>query len=156
MHRPFLLMLGIYYDLTLAYSLRLKKIVILDVIVLAALFTVRMMAGSAAVAIWPPPGCWPIPCFCSSAWHWSNDMPNWYHAHDHGPARARSYVVSDSELLAAMGVASAFMAVLVLVLYITSGPAQSYYGRHQVIWLAARFALLALLHLACCPSRRHA
>ena len=46
-------MLGIYYTTTLAYSFRLKKIVILDVIVLAMLFTIRMMAGSAAVDVWP-------------------------------------------------------------------------------------------------------
>ena len=53
--RSFLAMVGIYYALTLAYSMWLKRIIVLDVIVLATLFTMRMMAGSAAVAIWPSP-----------------------------------------------------------------------------------------------------
>ncbi|MCB2149016.1 MAG: UbiA family prenyltransferase [Deltaproteobacteria bacterium] len=147
--RAFLAVLGIYYALTLAYSLRLKQIVILDVIVLAALFTVRMMAGSAAVSIWP------------SAWLLAFSMFLFISLAlvkryaelatmrlEHGPnARARGYEVSDAELLASMGVASAFVAILVLVLYITSGAAHLHYGRHQAIWLVCPFLLYWLCNI---------
>ena len=144
---PFLLMLGSYYTITLAYSLRLKKIVILDVIILATLFTVRMMAGSAAVDVWP------------SSWLLSHSMFLFIRLAlvkryaelvtmriEHGQAaKARSYVASDSELLAAMGVASAFSSVLVLVLYISSDSAQFLYGHLNVIWLVCP----ALLYWRC-------
>ncbi len=143
----FLLVLGMYYTTTLVYSFRLKKIVILDVIVLAALFTLRMMAGSAAVDVWP------------SSWLLAHSMFLFISLAlvkryaelvtmriEHGQAaKARSYVASDSELLATMGIASAFMSVLVLVLYITSGAAQLLYGHLNVIWLACP----ALLYWLC-------
>ncbi len=143
----FLLILGMYYATTLVYSFRLKKIVILDVIVLAALFTLRMMAGSAAVDVWP------------SSWLLAHSMFLFISLAlvkryaelvtmrlEHGQAaKARSYVASDSELLATMGIASAFMSVLVLVLYITSGAAQLLYGHLNVIWLACP----ALLYWLC-------
>jgi len=144
---PFFFMLGIYYTTTLAYSFRLKKIVILDVIVLAMLFTIRMMAGSAAVDVWP------------SSWLLAHSMFLFISLAlvkryaelvtmriEHGrAAKARSYVASDSELLAAMGIASAFISVLVLVLYITSGAAQRIYIHHNLIWLACP----ALLYWLC-------
>ena len=50
---PFLEVVLSYFALTLAYSLRLKTVVLLDVIILAGLYTMRLMAGSAAVGIWP-------------------------------------------------------------------------------------------------------
>jgi 4-hydroxybenzoate polyprenyltransferase len=145
----FLMMLGIYYGLTLAYSLRLKKLVILDVIVLAALFTVRMMAGSAAVAIWPSSWLLALSMFVFLSLALVKRYAELVTMRiEHGPsARARSYEVSDAELLSTMGIASAFVAVLVLVLYITSGPAQLYYGRHRVIWLACPFLLFWICYI---------
>ncbi len=46
---PFAGVLLCYYVLTLAYSLRLKRIVMLDVIVLAALYTVRIIGGAVVI-----------------------------------------------------------------------------------------------------------
>ncbi len=145
----FLIVLGIYYGLTLAYSLRLKKIVILDAILLAALFTVRMLAGSAAVAIWPSSWLLALSMFLFISLALVKRYAELVTMRiEHGlSARARSYVVSDAELLAAMGVASAFVAVLVLVLYITSGPAHLHYGRHQAIWLACPMLLFWICYL---------
>jgi hypothetical protein len=56
-------------------------------------------------------------------------------------------VVSDAELLSAIGVASGVVAVLVLVLYITSGPAQLYYGRHYTIWLVCPMLLFWICYI---------
>jgi 4-hydroxybenzoate polyprenyltransferase len=145
----FLIVLGIYYALTLAYSLRLKKIVILDAVVLAALFTVRMLAGSAAVAIWPSSWLLALSMFLFMSLALVKRYAELVTMRiEHGQnARARSYVVSDAELLSAMGVASAFVAVLVLVLYITSGPAHLHYGRHQAIWLACPILLFWVCYI---------
>jgi 4-hydroxybenzoate polyprenyltransferase len=129
--------------------LRLKKIVILDVIILAGLFTVRMMAGSAAVDIWP--SSWLLAhsmfLFISLALvKRYAELVTMRIAHGKA-AKARSYVASDSELLAAMGVASAFVSALVLVLYITSGSAQLSYGRQNVIWLVCPVLLYWLCYI---------
>ena len=53
---------------------------------------------------------------------------------DGNKARARGYEISDAELLAAMGVASGYVAVLVLALYLTTATAQSLYGHRQIMW----------------------
>ena len=53
--------LALYYALTLAYSLWLKDVVILDVLTLAGLYTLRVMAGSAAFDV--PPSAWLL-AFC--------------------------------------------------------------------------------------------
>jgi 4-hydroxybenzoate polyprenyltransferase len=147
--RSFLVMLGIYYGLTLAYSLRLKTVVILDVIVLAAFFTVRMMAGSAAVAIWPSSWLLALSMFLFMSLALVKRYAELVTmCIEHGPsARARSYVPSDAQLLSTMGIASAFVAVMVLVLYITSGQAQLYYGRQRVIWLVCPFMLFWICYI---------
>src|SRR3984885_12293734 len=46
--RTFLVYLLLYLVTTLAYSLSLKRVVLLDVVILSSLYTIRMMAGSAA------------------------------------------------------------------------------------------------------------
>ena len=47
----FAAVLGGYYVLTWAYSLRLKRVALVDVMTLAGLYTVRIIAGSAATSI---------------------------------------------------------------------------------------------------------
>jgi 4-hydroxybenzoate polyprenyltransferase len=145
----FLIMVGIYYALTLSYSLGLKQVIVLDVIVLSMLFTMRMMAGSSAVAIWPSAWLLALSMFLFTSLALVKRYAELVTMRmQHGRnARARSYVVSDAELLSAMGVACGVVAVLVLVLYITSGAAQLYYGRHYAIWLACPVLLFWICYI---------
>jgi 4-hydroxybenzoate polyprenyltransferase len=135
--RSFLTVLAVYYCLTLAYSFRLRDLVILDVLALAGLYTMRVMAGSAAVGI--APSAWLL-AFCVFLF-FSLAMVKRYaelvamRAVEGTHAHARGYLLEDSELLAALGGASGFLAVLVLALYITSDTAHVLYGRQQLIWL---------------------
>jgi 4-hydroxybenzoate polyprenyltransferase len=145
----FLIMVGIYYVLTIAYSMWVKRLIVLDVIVLAALFTMRMLAGSAAVAIWPSPWLLALSMFLFTSLALVKryaELVIMRMAHGQN-ARARSYMVSDAELLSAIGVASGVVAVLVLALYITSGPAQLYYGRHYAIWLVCPILLFWICYI---------
>jgi 4-hydroxybenzoate polyprenyltransferase/phosphoserine phosphatase len=134
--RPFLEVVLSYFALTLAYSFRLKKVVLLDVIVLAGLYTMRIMAGAAAVAIWP--SHWLLAF--STFFFFSLALVKRYselvimRKIDGDHATARGYELDDSELIAAMGVASGFLAVLVLALYINSDKAQVLYGHYQLMW----------------------
>jgi 4-hydroxybenzoate polyprenyltransferase len=132
----FLGVLALYYVLTLSYSLRLKDMIILDVLALAGLHALRVMAGSAAVSI--PPSTWLI-AFCVFLF-FSLAMIKRYaelvvmRTVDGARAHARAYELEDSELLAALGGASGYLAVLVLALY-ASETAQGGFGRHELIWL---------------------
>ena len=123
--------------LTVTYSLYLKHVALLDVLVLAGLYTLRIMVGSAAVAIWPSP--WLVAfsmfLFVSLALVKRYSELVTMRNIDGEGARARGYEAGDAELLAAKGTASGYVAVLVLAFYITSGPAHTLYSRHQLMWI---------------------
>jgi 4-hydroxybenzoate polyprenyltransferase/phosphoserine phosphatase len=129
--------LWIYFVLSLTYSLYLKKVVLLDVIVLAGLYAVRILAGSAAVAIWP--SRWLLEF--STLLFFSLALVKRYgelmimRKIDGDGAKVRGYELSDAELLASMGIASGYLAVLVLALYINSDTAQVLYGRYKLMLL---------------------
>src|SRR5262249_597289 len=48
---PFQLALMTYYGLTLGYSLHLKRFVLIDALVLACLYSIRIVAGGVAVSV---------------------------------------------------------------------------------------------------------
>jgi 4-hydroxybenzoate polyprenyltransferase len=134
--QPFLDVVASYFALSLAYSLRFKWVALLDVILLAGLYSMRILAGAAAVAIWP--SHWLLAF--STFFFFSLALVKRYgelvimRRVDGDHAKARAYELDDSELIAAMGVASGFLSVLVLALYINSDKAQMLYGRYQLIW----------------------
>ncbi len=133
----FLGMLIIYYVLNLAYSFYLKRIVLLDVILLAGLYTMRIMAGSASVAIWPSSWLLALSTFLFLSLALLKRYAELVamSAVSGETAQVRGYRIIDKELLAALGSGSGYVAVLVLVIYISSGEAEIHYTRHQLIWL---------------------
>jgi 4-hydroxybenzoate polyprenyltransferase len=134
---PFLGMLLLYFLLNLGYSFTLKRVVILDVIVLAGLYTMRIMAGAASVDIWP--SSWLLAF--STFLFFSLALVKRYaelvimREVSGGKAQVRGYRVIDMELLASLGGGSGYVAVLVLAIYISSGAAEILYNRETVLWL---------------------
>jgi 4-hydroxybenzoate polyprenyltransferase len=145
----FLAALWIYFALSLTYSFYLKKVVLLDVIVLAGLYTVRILAGSAAVAIWPSHWLLAFSTFL----FFSLALVKRYgelmimRKIDGDGATTRGYELSDAELLAAMGIASGYLAVLVLALYINSATAQVLYGRYELMWFLCPLLFYWISHI---------
>ena len=144
-----LAVLSIYLCLTTAYSFYMREIVLLDVIILAGLYTVRIMAGSAAVAIWPSHWLLAFSTFL----FFSLALVKRYselvimRRIDGDGATARGYELDDGELLAAMGIASGYLAVLVLALYINSDTAQALYGRYELIWFLCPLLFYWISHV---------
>lgn len=132
-----LVILLVYFAMSAAYSLRVKNVVLLDVLFLAGLYTVRIMAGSAATGIWPSHWLLAFSTFL----FFSLSLVKRYselvimRRVDGDQAKARAYEQGDGELLAAMGMASGYLAVLVLALYIATGTAQSLYAGREWLWL---------------------
>jgi len=141
--------LGLYLVLMLAYSQRLKDIAILDVLTLASGYTLRILAGAAAVAIHPSP--WLIAF--SGFLFFSLALTKRYaelvtmRAVEGAKAHARAYLLQDRELIAALGVASGHVAVVVLALYINSTMAHNLYTRYELIWLVCGLLLYWISHL---------
>jgi len=134
---PFLGMLLLYYLLNLGYSFTLKRVVILDVIVLAGLYTMRIMAGAGSVDLWP--SSWLLAF--STFLFFSLALVKRYaelvimREVSGEKAQVRGYRVIDMELLASLGGGSGYVAVLVLAIYISSGAAEILYNRETVLWL---------------------
>ncbi len=133
----FLGMLLVYYGLSLTYSVSLKQIVLLDVIVLAGLYTARMMAGSASVAIWPSPWLLAFSTFLFLSLALVKRYAELAGIRGAGEDKVggRGYRVADRDLLPSLGSGSGYVAVLVLAIYISSGEAEIHYTRDQLIWL---------------------
>ncbi len=126
-----------YYLLTLAYSLYFKQIVMLDTVVLAALYTLRIIAGTAATTI--APTFWLLAfsmfIFLSLALVKRHAELLTMQEAGQSSARGRGYQVDDLQLLQALGGTSGYLSVLVLALYINSSASQALYRYPEVIWL---------------------
>jgi len=126
----------IYFAMTSAYSWHIKRVAVLDVLFLAGLYTIRIMAGSAATGIWPSHWLLAFSIFL----FFSLALVKRYaelvimRRADGNGARARAYELSDRELLATMGTASGYLAVLVMALYIATDKAQTLYSIRELLW----------------------
>jgi 4-hydroxybenzoate polyprenyltransferase len=139
----------IYLALNLMYSFYAKRVVILDVILLAGLYTMRLMAGSVAVSLWPSHWllAFSIFLFLSLALVKRYGELALMRRIEGDRAKARGYESSDGELLTAMGTASGYLAVLVLALYITSDTARVLYGRYELMWFLCPLLLYWISHI---------
>ncbi len=132
-----LAVLLIYYVGTLAYSLVLKRHATIDVLVLAGLYTLRIIAGSAATEI--PPSFWLLAfsmfMFFSLAIVKRYSEVLTVQARGEQQLHSRGYRAGDHMVLSMMGVASGFMSVLVMALYVQSGPVRILYKHPAMISL---------------------
>ncbi len=151
----FLLWLGIYLVTTLAYSLRFKRSVLVDVIVLSGLYTIRIIAGSAATGIalstWL--GGFSIFFFLSLAL--VKRFAELENLRERGGVSAggRGYHIADIEQLRSFGSASGFASVVVLTLYISTLDAAQLYEHTRRLWLLVPVLLLWLMRLWLQASR---
>ncbi|MCB1825973.1 MAG: UbiA family prenyltransferase [Candidatus Competibacteraceae bacterium] len=126
-----------YYALALTYSLYFKQIVMLDAVVLAALYTLRIIAGATATGIVPT--FWLLAfsmfIFLSLALVKRHAELLALREMRHGMAWGRGYQVDDLQLLQTLGGASGYLSVLVLALYINSSTSQVLYRHPEAIWL---------------------
>ena len=155
----FLEWLLIYSVSTTVYSLRLKRMVLVDVIVLACLYTIRILAGSAAAGVMVSPwlAAFSIFFFLSLAFvkRFSEieSMSLRSEASGSVAVKGRGYRVSDLEQLRSFGTASGYASVVVFALYIGNEVAQNLYRHHARLWLLVPVLLLWLSRLWLKASR---
>ena len=140
----FTLALACYYALTLAYSLVLKRIMTVDVITLAMLYTVRIVAGTFAfdvsLTFWML--AFSMFLFLSLALVKRYAELRESRSKDKTePTRGRGYYPSDLEMISSLGAASGYLAVMVLALYIQDPATEALYRHPQIIWLACPLLL---------------
>jgi 4-hydroxybenzoate polyprenyltransferase len=133
----FAAVLGAYSVLMIAYSLRLKDLALIDVLVLAVGYSLRVAAGSVAtdvkVSAWLLTFC--VFLFFSLALIKRYAELLVLEAQSTTAAvHARGYLDIDKVILAAQGIASGYLAVLVLALYTNTEISHRLYRRHEYFW----------------------
>jgi 4-hydroxybenzoate polyprenyltransferase len=129
--------IAVYFVTTCAYSFLAKRIAMLDVLLLAGLYTIRVFAGGAATAIviseWLAAFCMFL--FVSLAFAKRYAELERLLRNNEADASGRGYHVSDISLIESMGPASGYIAVLVLALYVNSDQMKTLYRNHWSLLL---------------------
>jgi 4-hydroxybenzoate polyprenyltransferase len=152
--------LAAYLAVTLAYSFRLKREPMIDVFLLATLFSMRLALGVAVTGVVFSPWLFVFSMFLflslSSAKRQTEIMR--LAAHGRDSALGRGYRASDGPLMLALGVGSMMAAVLIMVLYLVQDafPA-GVYERPDFLWgfPAIIFLWLSRIWLKCHRDELH-
>jgi len=133
----FVAMLLAYVAITFAYSFVLKRKLAIDVLALAGLYTMRILAGAAAIAVVPSFWLLAFSMFIFFGLALMKRFAELSAAGAQGKTAAagRNYQVADMPVVMATGIASCFMCVLVLALYINSPDVAKLYRHPSWIWL---------------------
>ena len=146
--------LCIYAVTTTAYSFVLKRIVLMDVIVLSLLYTIRIFTGSAASGI--PVSNWlggfSVFFFLSLAFVKRFAELENLKMRDESPSNGRGYIVSDIEQLRSFGTAAGYASVVVLMLYINNLDLKLYHHPNR-LWLLLPVLLMWISQLWLLASR---
>ena len=136
----------LYLGMTLAYSAYLKRIALVDVLVLSGLYTLRLLAGSAATAT--PISHWlagfAIFLFLSLAFVKRFAELENLRSTGLPPRNGRGYLSSDIEQMRSFGTASAFAAVVIFANYISGRDVVNLYRHPSTLWLIMPFMILWL------------
>ena len=125
-----------YSALTILYSVKLKRLAMIDICALAALYTLRVLAGSAATGV------------ASSLWLLAFSMFFFFSlaavkrygelvdgaAAGRSTAVGRGYRVDDRSIVGNIMVSSGLVSVLVLALYANSEPVLKLYHYPEFLW----------------------
>jgi 4-hydroxybenzoate polyprenyltransferase len=133
---PLLGTLAAYAVFTTAYSLHLKRLVVVDICALAVLYTMRILAGSAATGI--DASMWLLAFstfffFSLAAIKRLAELVDGVKAGRSG-AHGRGYIVDDVAIVSNIAVSAGLVSVLVLALYANSEQVQLLYHRPEMLW----------------------
>jgi len=146
--------LGVYAVTTTAYSFVLKRVVLVDVIVLSLLYTIRIFAGAAASGV--PVSNWlggfSVFFFLSLAFVKRFAELESLKLRDLAPSNGRGYLLSDIEQLRSFGTSAAYASVVVLMLYIRDLDTHLYNHAGR-LWLLLPVFLLWVMQLWLLASR---
>ena len=151
----FQLWLLAYVVSTLSYSLYLKRLALIDVLVLSGLYTLRIQAGGAATHT--PISHWmagfSIFLFLSLAFvKRFSELEN-LRSSSLPPRNGRGYLVADIEQLRSFGTGSFFAAVVVFAIYISGRDVTALYRHPATLWLIVPLQILWLSRVWLLASR---
>ena len=135
-----------YFAATLAYSTYLKRVALVDVLILSGLYTLRLLAGSAAthtfISHWLA-GFSVFLFFSLAIAKRFAELENLF-ASGASPKNGRGYRIADRDQLRSFGTSSAFAAVVIFAIYISGSDVVKLYRSPQLLWLILPLMILWL------------
>jgi 4-hydroxybenzoate polyprenyltransferase len=132
-----------YFVLTCAYSWGLKRLMLVDCLTLAILYTLRIVAGAAAISIslsfWLL--AFSVFLFLSLAFVKRYAELDVQLLSGKQKISGRGYYTLDAPLLQTMGITSGYAAILVLAFYLNSDAVTKLYKMPELIWAAVPIML---------------
>lgn len=132
-----------YYLLTLAYTFKLKRVLMLDVVTLAGLYTLRIIAGALAVGVTLSMWLLSFSMFIFISLALVKRYTEVLDAKQRGITTmlGRGYHPDDAEMVSSLGAAAGYLSVMVLALYIQDPAILNLYSSPQWIWGACPILL---------------
>ena len=125
-----------YYILTTLYSWRLKQLEIIDVLTLAVLYTLRIVAGGVATNILVSNWFMIFAIFLFLSLALVKRIAELREMEQaHILSRERAYTPADLPLLACFGATSGYLATLVFTMYLNSDRVAQLYSHPKLLWL---------------------
>ena len=145
----------LYCCQTLAYSTCLKRIPLVDVLILSGLYTLRLLAGSAAtgsyISHWL--GGFSVFLFLSLAIAKRFAELENLRASGSVPKNGRGYLLADIDQLRSFGTSSAFASVVIFAIYISGSDVIKLYRQSALLWLIMPLMILWLCRVWLLASR---
>jgi 4-hydroxybenzoate polyprenyltransferase len=152
----FTAVLTAYFVLALAYSFILKRKLMADIVVLAALYTARVIAGAAAILVAPSEWLLAFSVFIFTclalvkryvelALRIDEELPD--------PSN-RNYRLNDLPVIGALAAASGFNAVTIFALYVSSPAVVGLYRHPELLWLLCPILMYWLSRIVILAHRR--
>nr|WP_315255743.1 UbiA family prenyltransferase [uncultured Duganella sp.] len=130
-----LLVVLVYFASTLAYSFQLKRMLMVDIVTLALLYTMRILGGAASTHIAPSFWLLAFSFFIFLSLALLKRYSELHNLRRQGKEKTsgRGYSTSDQSPIAMMGVNSGFMSVLIFMLYFNSADVLQRYHTPQLL-----------------------
>jgi 4-hydroxybenzoate polyprenyltransferase len=133
----FLSVLGAYLITTIAYSLYLKKKMLVDIVTLAGLYTVRIVGGAVAIGVHVSEWLLIFSLFIFTSLALIKRYSELMMRQGSGLSKSinRDYTIGDLRVIAALAAASGMNAITVFSLYVSSPAVAQMYSRPWILWL---------------------
>jgi len=140
--------LAVYLAATTAYSFRLKRVLLLDILVLAGLYTLRIVAGGFAGEVTLSPWLLGFSMFVFLSLAAVKRQAELVDQEKTGRASAgRAYQTTDLPIISGLALSSGTASILVLALYISLKDVQVLYPHPELLWFICPLVLYWVLRM---------
>ncbi len=146
---------GAYFLLTVAYSMKLKRLMLIDIITLAFLYTARILTGGIAIGVNLSMWLLAFSMFIFFSLAAVKRQAGLTEAEPLCARREdrRGYRVEDRPVVTHMAVAAGYVATLVFALYVDEEQTRGRYGEPELLWIVGPLLLFWISRMVLVAGR---